>query len=91
MVKNPLAHAGDPGLIPGSGRPTGEGNGNPLHHHHQKSGSVTVITHTSAAARAQSASLLLVKIKHGSPKPPSFIHRNRNAHFESLRGTSLMV
>ena len=29
-VKNPLANAGDPGLIPGSGRFPGEGNGNPL-------------------------------------------------------------
>ena len=30
MVKNLPANAGDPGLIPGSGRPPGEGNGNPL-------------------------------------------------------------
>ena len=30
MVKNPLASARDPGLIPGSGRSPGEGNGNPL-------------------------------------------------------------
>ena len=30
MVKNPLASAGDSGLIPGSGRSPGEGNGNPL-------------------------------------------------------------
>ena len=30
MVKNPPANAGDVGLIPGSGRSTGEGNGNPL-------------------------------------------------------------
>ena len=33
MVKNPPAHAGDirdMGLIPGSGRPTGEGHGKPL-------------------------------------------------------------
>ena len=29
-VKNLLANAGDMGLIPGSGRPPGEGNGNPL-------------------------------------------------------------
>ena len=29
-VKNPLANAGDSGLIPGSGRAPGEGNGNPL-------------------------------------------------------------
>jgi len=29
-VKNPLANAGDVGLIPGSGRSPGEGNGNPL-------------------------------------------------------------
>ena len=29
-VKNPPANAGDPGLIPGSGRSPGEGNGNPL-------------------------------------------------------------
>ena len=29
-VKNTLANAGDMGLIPGSGRPPGEGNGNPL-------------------------------------------------------------
>ena len=29
MVKNPPANAGDADLIPGSGRPTGEGNGNP--------------------------------------------------------------
>ena len=28
--KNPLASAGDMGLIPGSGRSPGEGNGNPL-------------------------------------------------------------
>ena len=28
MVKNPPANAGDPGLIPGSGRCPGEGNGN---------------------------------------------------------------
>ena len=28
VVKNPLANAGDPGLIPGSGRSPGEGNGN---------------------------------------------------------------
>ena len=25
-------NAGDPGLTPGSGRPSGEGNGNPLQH-----------------------------------------------------------
>ena len=30
VVKNLLANAGDMGLIPGSGRPPGEGNGNPL-------------------------------------------------------------
>ena len=31
MVKNlPATHAGDPGLIPGSGRSPGEGNGNLL-------------------------------------------------------------
>ena len=30
MVKNPLASAEDPGLIPQSGRSHGEGNGNPL-------------------------------------------------------------
>ena len=29
-VKNPLASAGDAGLIPGSGRSSGEGNGNSL-------------------------------------------------------------
>ena len=28
--KEPTCNAGDPGLIPGSGRSTGEGNGNPL-------------------------------------------------------------
>ena len=32
MVKNPPANVGDAGLIPGSGRPPGEGNGNPLHY-----------------------------------------------------------
>ena len=30
MVKNLPANAGDPGLIPGSGRSPAEGNGNPL-------------------------------------------------------------
>ena len=30
MVKNPPANAGNPSLIPGSGRSPGEGNGNPL-------------------------------------------------------------
>ena len=30
MVKNPPASEGDAGLIPGSGRPPGEGNSNPL-------------------------------------------------------------
>ena len=30
MVKNPPANAGGVGLIPGSGRFSGEGNGNPL-------------------------------------------------------------
>ena len=30
MVKNLPAKAGDPGLIPGSGISSGEGNGNPL-------------------------------------------------------------
>ena len=30
VVKNPPANAGDTGLIPGSGRSSGEGNGNPL-------------------------------------------------------------
>ena len=29
VVKNPLANAGDPGSIPGSGRSLGGGNGNP--------------------------------------------------------------
>ena len=29
-VKNPPANTGDPGSIPGSGRPLGERNGNPL-------------------------------------------------------------
>ena len=28
--KESALNAGDPGLIPGSGRPPGEGNGNPL-------------------------------------------------------------
>ena len=31
MVKKLPANAGDVGLIPGSGRSSGEGNGNPLH------------------------------------------------------------
>ena len=30
MVKNPPAGVGDTGLIPGSGRSSGEGNSNPL-------------------------------------------------------------
>ena len=30
MVNIPPANAGNAGLIPGSGRPDGEGNGNPL-------------------------------------------------------------
>ena len=30
MVKNPLASAGDAGLIPESGNSPGDGNGNPL-------------------------------------------------------------
>ena len=30
VVKNSPAKAGEPGLIPGSGRTPGEGNGNPL-------------------------------------------------------------
>ena len=30
MVENLPANAGDPGLIPGSGRSSGEGHGNPL-------------------------------------------------------------
>ena len=30
MVKTAAYNAGDPGLIPGSGRSPGEGNGNPL-------------------------------------------------------------
>ena len=30
MVKNPPANAGDVGLIPGSGKFSGEGNDNPL-------------------------------------------------------------
>ena len=30
VVKNPPANAGDAGLIPGSGRSSGEGNGNSL-------------------------------------------------------------
>ena len=31
-IKNPTANAGDAGLIPGSGRSSGEGNSNPLQH-----------------------------------------------------------
>ena len=30
MVKNPRANAGDPGLIPESGRSPGGGHGNPI-------------------------------------------------------------
>ena len=30
MVKESARHAGDPGLIPGSGKSPGESNGNPL-------------------------------------------------------------
>ena len=30
VSKEPACNAGDPGLIPGSGRPPGEGNGNPF-------------------------------------------------------------
>ena len=30
MLQNPLANAGDSGLIPGSGRSPGKGNGNPF-------------------------------------------------------------
>ena len=32
VIKTLLANAGDPGLIPGWGRSSGEGNGNPLHY-----------------------------------------------------------
>ena len=32
MIKYPLADSGDSGLIPGSGRPPGEGKGNTLHY-----------------------------------------------------------
>ena len=32
VVKNPLANAGDPSSIPGSGRSAGEGLGYPLHY-----------------------------------------------------------
>ena len=32
VVQNPPASAGDVGLIPGSGRSSGEGNGNPIHY-----------------------------------------------------------
>ena len=32
MVKSPLAHAGDSGLIPGPGRSPVKGNANPLHY-----------------------------------------------------------
>ena len=31
--KAPVYNAGDPGLIPGSGRSPGEGNGNPLQYY----------------------------------------------------------
>ena len=31
LVKNPSSNAGDISSVPGSGRPSGEGNGNPLH------------------------------------------------------------
>ena len=31
LVKNPPANAGEMCSVPGSGRPSGEGNGNPLH------------------------------------------------------------
>ena len=31
--KESAGHAGDPGLIPGSGRSPGEGNGNPLRYY----------------------------------------------------------
>ena len=31
-MKETTSNAGDPGLIPGSGRSPGEGNGNPLHY-----------------------------------------------------------
>ena len=34
MVKNPLANAGDVGLIPGLRRSTGEGNVNSLQYYH---------------------------------------------------------
>ena len=33
-IKNPPANAGDAGLIPGSGRSSGDGNGNPLQYSH---------------------------------------------------------
>ena len=33
VVKNPPANAGDVGLIPGCGRPSGGGNGNPLQYY----------------------------------------------------------
>ena len=33
-VKASASNAGDPGLIPGSGRSPGEGNGNPLQYSH---------------------------------------------------------
>jgi len=32
VVKSPLAHAGDSGLIPGPGRSPVKGNANPLHY-----------------------------------------------------------
>ena len=34
--KTSACNAGDPGLIPGSGRSPGEGNGNPLQHSYLK-------------------------------------------------------
>ena len=62
--KEPTCNAGDPGLIPGLGRSTGEGNGYPL----QDSGlenSMDCIVHGVAKSRTLTERLALLCITAG--------------------------
>ena len=53
MVKNLPANAGDPGSIPGLGRPPGEGNGNPLQYSclENPRGQTTLVGYSPRACR----------------------------------------
>ena len=75
--KESACNAGDPGLIPGSGRSPGEGNGNPLQY--------SCLEHPMDRGTWQATVHGVARVGHNlTTKPPLLVFRNYGSEFVTV-------